>query len=118
MPKKELDLCYNLAHTGSMTNVATQRKPGRKSGRLVARLTPEDKALLEQAAVLENCSLGSFVVLHCRAAAEKVLRDRERIRLDAEESRRFVQALLGRPRPATRRFKEALLLYREMVIEK
>ncbi len=90
----------------------------RKSGRLVARVTPEDKALLQRAALLQGCSLGRFVVDHSRAAAAKVVRDRETIRLSAEESRRFVQALLGPPRPPTRRFKEALAVYRDSVIER
>ncbi len=90
----------------------------RKSGRLVARVTPEDKSLLEQAAMLEGCSVGRFVVSHSRAAAEKVVRERETIRLNAEESRRFVQALFAPPRPPTRRFKRALSAYRETVIER
>jgi uncharacterized protein (DUF1778 family) len=90
----------------------------RKSGRLVARVTPEDKALLARAAVLEGCSVGRFVVSHSRTAAEKVVRERETIRLNAKESRRFVQALLAPPRPPTRRFKKALALYRETVIER
>jgi uncharacterized protein (DUF1778 family) len=90
----------------------------RKSGRLVARLTPEEKALLERAAGLEGCSVGRFVVSHSRAAAEKVIRERVTIRLNAEESRRFVQALLAPPRSPTRRFKSALALYRKSVIER
>jgi uncharacterized protein (DUF1778 family) len=90
----------------------------RKSGRLVARLTSEDKALLQQAAGLEGCSLGRFVVAHSRAAAEKLVRQRQTIRLNAEESRRFVRALLAPPRPPTRRFKAALALYRGSVTER
>jgi uncharacterized protein (DUF1778 family) len=90
----------------------------RKSGRLVARVTPADKALLERAALLEGCSLGRFVVVHSRAAAQKLVRARETIRLNARESRRFVEALLAPPRPPTRRFKEALALYRDTVIER
>jgi len=72
---------------------------------------------MERAALLEGCSLERFVVAHSRAAAQKVVRDRKSIRLDARESRRFVQALLAPPRPPTRRFKQALALYRETVIE-
>jgi len=97
-----------------MTSATAQRK----SGRLVARVTPEDKALLERAAVLEGCSVGRFVVSHSRAAAEKVVRERETIRLSADESSRFVQALLAPPRRPTGRLKEALALYRETVIER
>ena len=84
----------------------------------MARVTPEDKALLERAALLEGCSLGRFVVAHSRAAAEKVVRERQTIRLNAQESRRFVQALLSPPRPPTPGFREALALYRETVIER
>ncbi len=90
----------------------------RKSRRLVARVTPKDKALLERAALLEGCSLGRFVLAHSRAAAEKLVRDHETIRLSEQESRRFVQALLAPPRPPTRRFKQALAAYRESVVER
>ncbi len=90
----------------------------RKSGRLVARVTPEDKALLERAAQLEGCSVGRFVISHSRAAAQQLVRGRQTIRLSAQESRRFVKALLAPPRPPTRRFKEALALYRRTVIER
>jgi len=90
----------------------------RKSDRLVARLTPEDKALFERAAGLEGCSVGAFVVLKVRAAAEKVVRGHESVRLNQSESRRFVKALLAPPRPATKRFKDALKTYRKSVIER
>ena len=90
----------------------------RKSDRLVARLTPADKALLERAAVLEGCSVAAFVVSHVRAAAEKVVEENEVIRLTAKESRRFVEALLAPPRPPTKRMQKALALYRETVSER
>jgi uncharacterized protein (DUF1778 family) len=89
----------------------------RKSNRLVARVTPEDKALFERAAVLEGCSVGAFVIQKVRAAAEKVVQGRETIRLNQEESRRFIKALLAPPRPPTKRFKEALKTYRNSVTE-
>ena len=90
----------------------------RKSDRLVARVTPEDKALFERAAVLEGCSVGAFVVLKVRAAAEKIVQGRETIRLNHEESRRFIKALLSPPHPPTKRFKAALKTYRDTVIER
>ena len=89
----------------------------RKSDRLVARVTPEDKALFERAAVLEGCSVGAFVILKVRAAAEKVVLGRETIRLSQRESRRFIKALLAPPPPPTKRFKAALKTYRDTVIE-
>jgi uncharacterized protein (DUF1778 family) len=96
-------------------SVATRE---RKSDRLVARVTPEDKALFERAAVLEGCSVGAFVVLKVRAAAEKVVQGRETIRLNHEESQRFIKALLAPPHPPTKRFKAAFKTYRDTVIER
>jgi uncharacterized protein (DUF1778 family) len=90
----------------------------RKSNRLVARVTPEDKALFERAAVLEGCSVGAFIVANVRTAAEKVVHQYETIRLNREESHRFVKALLAPPARATRRFKEALKIHRETVTER
>jgi uncharacterized protein (DUF1778 family) len=97
--------------------MATATK-SRKSDRLVARLTPHDKALLERAAGLEGCSVAAFVVSHVRAAAEKVVQDNEVIRLTAKESRRFVEALLAPPRRPTKRMQNALALYRATVSER
>jgi len=90
----------------------------RKSNRLVARVTPEDKALFERAAVLKGCSVGAFIVANVRTAAERVVYQHETIRLNREESRRFVKALLAPPRSPTKRFKEALKSYRNSVIER
>ena len=112
MLQKGIDLWHIVAHIVQMPITAKHRK----SDRLVARVTPQDKALLERAAVLEGCSVGRFVVLHVRAAAEKVVQEHETIRLNKEESRRLVQALLAPPRPPTKAFQRALKLYRESVI--
>lgn len=89
----------------------------RKSDRLVARVTPEDKVLLERAAVLKGCSVGTFVVLHVRAAAEKVVEEHETIRLNVKQSQHFVEALLAPPRRPTKRMREALALYHKTVSE-
>lgn len=89
----------------------------RRTDRLVARVTPADKVLLEQAAGLEGCSVAVFAVAHLRAAAEKVIHEHEAIRLNASESRRFVEALLAAPKPPTRRMKSALALHRQTVTE-
>ena len=51
-----------------------------------------------------------------RKAALQTIETRERIVLNAEESRRFVEALLAPPRPPTERMKRALKLYRKTVI--
>jgi uncharacterized protein (DUF1778 family) len=90
----------------------------RKTDRLVARLTPEDKALLERAAGLEGRSVAAFVVSHVRCAAKKVVKAHDVTSLTATESRRFVEALLAPPRPPTKQMKSALALYRATVTER
>ena len=92
--------------------------PTRRSNRLVARVTQEDKALLERAAGLKGCSVTTFVITHVRAAAQEIVREHDIIRLNQAESRRFVAALLAPPKPPTKRMREALALYRSQVTER
>jgi len=93
----------------------TTRQP-QKRERLVARVTADDKAVIAHAAALAGQSVGSFVVAEARKAALQTIETRERIVLNAEESRRFVEALLAPPRPPTKRMLRSLKLYRETVI--
>ena len=72
-----------------------------KRERLVARVTAEDKAVIVHAAALAGQSVGSFMVAEARKAALSTIKTRERIVLNAEQSRRFVEALLAPPRPPT-----------------
>jgi uncharacterized protein (DUF1778 family) len=99
----------------SFMAVATK---SRKTDRLVARVTPEDKALLERAADLEGRSVEAFVVSHVRSAAKKVVKAHDVISLNAAESRRFVEALLAPPRPPSEYVKAAVAHYRATVIER
>lgn len=90
----------------------------RRSDRLVARITPEDKSLLTRAAALEGSSLASVVVSHIREAAQEVIRRHDSIQLNEAESRRFVEALLAPPAEPTERFVKALKLHQETVTER
>ncbi|MGZ8939874.1 MAG: type II toxin-antitoxin system TacA family antitoxin [Limisphaerales bacterium] len=87
-----------------------------KRERLVARVSLEDKQIITRAAVMAGQSVGSFMLSEARKAALASLEARHRIILNAEQSRRFVEALLAPPRPPTERMKRALKLYRETVI--
>jgi uncharacterized protein (DUF1778 family) len=90
----------------------------RRSDRLVARVTSDDKALLERAAGIEGCSVAVFVISRVREAAEEVVRRHETIRLNREESLRFAKALLSPPKAPSKRLKEAVALYRQTVKER
>jgi uncharacterized protein (DUF1778 family) len=91
-------------------------RPPQKRERLVARVTADDKAVIAHAAALAGQSVGGFMVAEARKAALQTIETRERIVLNAEESRRFVAALLAPPRPPTERMKRSLKLYRQTVI--
>ncbi len=100
------------AHICGVSTVTNERK----SERLVARVSRHDKALLERAADIEGRSLATFVVAHAVADAERLVNGHETTRLNAEESRRFVEALLAPPRPPTAALKRAMARYRRNVI--
>lgn len=87
----------------------------RKGDRLVARVSPEDKALITRAAAMAGQSVAVFMVTTARKVAEETLESRERIVLNAEESRRFVKALLAPPRAPTKRMAAAMRAYRATV---
>jgi uncharacterized protein (DUF1778 family) len=92
----------------------TQRRP-QKRERLVARVTAEDKAIISQAAAIAGQSVGSFILSEARKAAVQTLETRRRILLNAEQSRRLVEALLAPPRPPTPRMIAAMRAYKATV---
>ena len=87
-----------------------------KTERLVARISPSEKALIEKAAAIEGRKLAPFAVTHLVNRARKIVQEAETIRLNEAESRRFVEALLTPPRKATPEFKRAFKAYRESVV--
>lgn len=105
-------MCAILVHNLDMPTLA-ERKP--KKQRLVARVSAEDKLIISQAAAMSGQSLGSFIVSQARKAAEQTIEARERIVLNAEQSRRFVEALLAPPRPPTKKMLEAMRAYKATV---
>ena len=84
-----------------------------KPERLEARVTREQKELIEHAAELEGRSITDFVVASAQSAARQVIQDHESLKLTARDREVFVQALLNPPQPtdklrqAVRRYKEA-----------
>lgn len=76
---------------------APSKERGSKSERLEARLTREQKELLQQAADLEGKSLTDFVVSHAQEAAVKTIEEYTRIKLSRADSVAFVESLLHPP---------------------
>ena len=80
--------------------------PGRRqkqaSARIDARLTPEQKAVIQHAADLQSRSVSDFVIECAYAEAERTIREHEIITLSAQESMRFAELLLDPPAPGER----------------
>ena len=70
-----------------------------RNSRLEARISSDQKALFQQAALLTARSLSEFVVLSAQEAATRIIAEHETIRLSREEQIRFVMALQNPPEP-------------------
>lgn len=87
-------------------------KQSRKVERLEARVTPEQKRIIERAAKLRGTSLTNFVLVSAQQAATETIKDSEMLSLRDEAREVFVNALLNPPGPnaaakgAARRYKE------------
>jgi uncharacterized protein (DUF1778 family) len=79
----------------------------RREGRPIARITPEDKLLISRAAALVGQSVGSFVLTQARRAALAELETSARIQLNAGQTQRFVEALLGPARKPSATWRAA-----------
>jgi uncharacterized protein (DUF1778 family) len=67
--------------------------------RLEARVTSEVKDLIERAAQLRGTSVTDFVVASTQQAATATIQEFERLRLQDEARKVFVDALLNPPAP-------------------
>ena len=62
--------------------------------RLEARVTAEEKRLLQEAAAAKGLTLTAFLISSAREAALKVLREQHVIELGRRDQRAFAQAML------------------------
>ena len=65
-----------------------------KQERLEARVSPDQKALIQRAAALEGRSVTDFIVTSAQAAAHAAIQRYTILELSAQESATFVEALL------------------------
>ncbi len=100
-----------------MAAVATKSKRPKSAPteRLEARVPRSLKQTLQKAAaVTGHSTLTSYVVYALQTSAQAVIDDHERVRLSAEESKRFVETLLSPP-PPNGALKAAFSRYRKVV---
>jgi uncharacterized protein (DUF1778 family) len=89
----------------------TTALPRRRSERLEARVTAEQKALIEHAAALEGRSITDFVLASVQDAAKRAIAEHEVIRLSMRDSQSFVEALHA-PRQPGQRMRERVAAYK------
>ena len=79
--------------------------------RLEARVTAEQKSLIERAAALQGRTVTDFVLASVQEAARKEIEQHQRLDLSLRDSEAFVDALL-KPRPVNDRLRETIQRYR------
>ena len=90
------------------------RKPTIKVERLEARITREQKRIIERAAELRGTTVTDFVVVSAQQAATETIKDFAMLSLRDEAREVFVKALLNPSAPkaaaraAARRYKERM----------
>ena len=85
-----------------------------RAARLEARMTTDQKALLQHAAALSGRTLSEFVLASAQEAAARVIQEHETIRLSRAEQIAFVTALL-KPRAPNARLRKAAAKYRQQM---
>ena len=85
-----------------------------RSARLEARISAEQKTVLQQAAALSGRTLSEFVVASAQEAARRVIQEHENIRLSRAEQIAFVTTLLKPPAP-NKRLRQAAAAYRKQM---
>ena len=82
-----------------MARIQQPQQRSRKEQRLEARVTPEQKRLIERAATLRGTTVTEFVVASAQEAATHTIRDFEVLHLRDEAREVFVNAVLNPPAP-------------------
>lgn len=92
-PSYLLDVCVYWAYTFTM-----DAQSG-KSERIATRVTPDQKAIIAEAAAASGYTLTEFVVESAQRNAIRVLEERRVVRLASEHQERLARALLDPPKP-------------------
>jgi uncharacterized protein (DUF1778 family) len=103
-PLQELPVaaCGKLPYTGTV-NVSGDHDMA-VAQRLDARITLEEKELLQEAAAAKGLTLTAFVTSSAREAALKVLKEQHVIELGKRDQQAFAEALLN-PEPPNERLR-------------
>jgi uncharacterized protein (DUF1778 family) len=82
--------------------------------RIEARISPETKAMIQQAADIESCSLAEYLSKSAQAAAQQTIANHNVLKLSAEGSRAFAEAILN-PREPNQKLKEVMKRHQQVI---
>lgn len=99
-----------------MANSLSQRahRPALKSQRLMARISDDQKRLLQRAAEIRGQTLTEFVVSAAQDAATRAIVDQEVIDFSLRDSRAFAEGMLDPP-PVNASLRAAARRYRKIM---
>ena len=98
-----------------MANAASKSSAKRiRAERLEARVTAEQKNLIERAAALQGRSVTDFVLTSVQDAARRAIEEHSQLALSVRDSEVFVDALLS-SKPVNDRLRDTVRRYRERV---
>lgn len=89
-------------------------RPSLKSQRLMARISADQKRLLQRAADIRGQTLTEFVVSAAQEAAIRAIVDQEVIELSLRDSQAFAEGLLNPP-PVNASLRAAAQRYRKIL---
>jgi uncharacterized protein (DUF1778 family) len=96
-----------------MPKAASGSTSGRtRAERLEARITAEQKSLIERAAALQGRTVTDFVLTSVQDAARRAIEEHNQLALSVRDSEAFVDALLN-PKPVNDRLRDTVRRYRE-----
>jgi uncharacterized protein (DUF1778 family) len=97
----------------AMPKAASRSTSGRtRAERLEARVTAEQKSLIERAAALQGRTVTDFVLTSVQDAARRAIEEHNQLSLSVRDSEAFVDALLN-PKPVNDRLRDTVRRYRE-----
>ncbi len=91
---------------------ATSKSTRVRAQRLEARVTAEQKTLIERAAALQGRTVTDFVLTSVQDAARRAIEEHRQLELSVRDSEAFVEALLN-PEPVNDRLQDTVRRYRE-----
>ena len=86
--------------------------PTAQVARIEARISPELKAMFQTAANIENITLSEFLTKSAREAAQEIISNHNVLKLNAEDSRAFADAILN-PKEPNEALKKAAAWYKQ-----